>query len=292
MLDTYCLILILYRGPEIFLYICRMNVRGATQNLWEFGGNNTNNLSPCFHCHLRSRHLGLVYNDPSDFAIFGSIHWCLPALAYLVPVAILLGSLQWIQNTALSTRFSFWGTSRNLRGPGQMSRQGGEQWSCYFLSGIPLQQERCGQAHCHCATNSLQSWTSEAICTLHFPPVSKSLSETSHWQSDQVEQTHYAQFLGCQKEWSAVTWCCCKLGAFFFWLWRGWRLPLRWHLFCFRFIIVEPRFITSYDPGQEVTIMYNCFLRLGAHLNPMVLLVVVQETNKLCCSSSHVQFIC
>jgi len=63
-------------------------------------------LSPNFHRHLQSSHLGLVY-DPSDFAIFGSSHWSLPALACLVPVAILLGSLQWIRNTALSTRVSF-----------------------------------------------------------------------------------------------------------------------------------------------------------------------------------------
>ena len=64
-------------------------------------------LSPNLYCHLRSSHLGLVYNDPSDFAIFGSTHWSLPALACLVPVAILLGSLQWIWNAALSTRVSF-----------------------------------------------------------------------------------------------------------------------------------------------------------------------------------------
>ena len=29
-------------------------------------------LSPNFNRHLRSRHLGLVYNDPSDFDVFGS----------------------------------------------------------------------------------------------------------------------------------------------------------------------------------------------------------------------------
>ena len=33
-----------------------------------------------------------------------------------------------------------------------MSRQGGEQWSCSFLSGIPSQRARCVQAHCHGAT--------------------------------------------------------------------------------------------------------------------------------------------
>ena len=63
--------------------------------------------SPNFHRRLRCSHLGLVYNDPSDFAIFGSTHWSLPALACLVPVAILLGSLQWIRNAALSTGVSF-----------------------------------------------------------------------------------------------------------------------------------------------------------------------------------------
>ena len=51
---------------------------------------------------------------------------------HVVPVAILLGSLQWIRNAALSTRFSFSRTRGNRRGPGQVSRQGGEQWSCYF----------------------------------------------------------------------------------------------------------------------------------------------------------------
>jgi len=60
-------------------------------------------LSPNFHRHLRSSHHGLVYNDPSDSAIFGSTHLNLPALACLVPVAILLGPLQCIRNAALLT---------------------------------------------------------------------------------------------------------------------------------------------------------------------------------------------
>jgi len=38
--------------------------------------------------------------------------------------------------------------------------------------------------------------------------------------------------------------------------------------------------------------MYNSSLRLGAHLNPKVLLVAQETRNKLCCNSSHVQFIC
>ena len=64
-------------------------------------------LNPNYHHHLRSSHLGLIYNDPSDFATFGSTHWSLPALASLVSVAILLGHLQWRRNIALSTRVLF-----------------------------------------------------------------------------------------------------------------------------------------------------------------------------------------
>jgi len=73
-------------------------------------------LSPNFHRHLRSSHLGLVNNDPSDFATFGSTLWVLPALACLVSAATLLGSLQWRRNVALSTGVSFSGTHRNRRG--------------------------------------------------------------------------------------------------------------------------------------------------------------------------------
>ena len=36
---------------------------------------------PNFHSHLWSSHLEFVYNDPSDFAIFGISIWSLPALA-------------------------------------------------------------------------------------------------------------------------------------------------------------------------------------------------------------------
>jgi hypothetical protein len=64
-------------------------------------------LSPNFHHHFQSSHLGLVHNDPSDFATFGSTHWSLLALARLVSVAILLGPLQWRRNFALSTGVSF-----------------------------------------------------------------------------------------------------------------------------------------------------------------------------------------
>ena len=70
-----------------------------------------------------------------------------------------------------------------------------------FLSGIPSQRVRYVQAHCHGATTSLRSSTSQAVCASHFPSVvTKPRSKTSHRQSDQVEQTPYAQFLECQKE--------------------------------------------------------------------------------------------
>ena len=64
-------------------------------------------LSPNFHHHLRSSHLGLAYNNSSDFVFFGSTHWSLPALVCLVPVVILLVCLQWIRNSTLSTRVSY-----------------------------------------------------------------------------------------------------------------------------------------------------------------------------------------
>ena len=40
-------------------------------------------------------------------------------------------------------------------------------------------------------------------------------SKTSHWQSDQVELTPYAQFLECLEKWSSLTWCCCEICALF-----------------------------------------------------------------------------
>jgi len=45
-------------------------------------------LSPNFHRHPCS-YLGFLYNDPSDFVIFGSTHWIQPAWACLVHVACL-----------------------------------------------------------------------------------------------------------------------------------------------------------------------------------------------------------
>jgi len=143
------------------------------------------------------------------------------------------------------------------------------------------------QANCHGATISFRSSTSQAVCTSHFASVvSKPRSKTSHWNKLLMHNSSNVQ----KKDQHCLD-VAANL-ARFFQSRRRWRLPLRRLLLCFWVIIVQPCFITSYDPGQEVRIMSNCFLQLGAHLNPMVSLVIVQETrNKLCCNSSHVQFI-
>ena len=137
-------------------------------------------LRPTFHCHLRSSHLGLVYNNPSGFAISGSTHLSLLALACLVPVAILLGPLQWIWNTTLSTEFHFREhieiTGGQVRWVGRVGNIG----HVIFLSEIPSQRARCVQAHCHGATTSIRSSISQAVCASHFPSViSKPRSKTS-----------------------------------------------------------------------------------------------------------------
>jgi len=89
------------------MYVCMYVRKWGYPKFREFVRNNMNTLSPNFHRHLQSSHLGLLYIDPIDFAIFGSTYWSLPALACLVPVAILLASLQWIRNAALWTGVSF-----------------------------------------------------------------------------------------------------------------------------------------------------------------------------------------
>ena len=182
--------------------------------------------------------------------------------------------------------------TQKSQGAGQVSRQGGEQWSCYFLSGIPSQWARWVQVHCHGATISLRSSSSQAVCASHFPSVvSKPRSKTSHWQSDQVEQTPYAQFLECQKKWISI----------------GLMLLRTWRAFFGRgedgvFHCVDWCFISgsqsyTHDSSPVMTLdrkLGSClsFLQLGAHLYPVVSPVIVQETrNKLCCNSSHVQFI-
>jgi hypothetical protein len=104
-------------------------------------------LSPNFCCHLWSSHLGLVYSS-SDFAIFGSTHWSLPMLAYLLWFCLDL--FNGYEMLPFQPEFHF-----------------REQWSCFFFwSGIPSQQARCVQAHCHGATTSLCS--SARMCW-HYP---------------------------------------------------------------------------------------------------------------------------
>ena len=174
-----------------------------------------------------------------------------------------------------------------------MSRQGGEQWSLYiFLRGIPSQRARCVQAHCHGATTSFRSSTSQAVCASHFPSVVSKprvrlpIDSLTRWYNFLMHNSSNVQ--KNNQQWLDVS---ANLGRLFR-SQRGWCLPLRRLLLCFWVIIVQPWFITSYNPGQEVRIMSNCFLQLGAHLNPMVSLVIVQGMrNKLCCNSSHVQFI-
>jgi hypothetical protein len=172
-----CLYVIFYHVFKILL----ISVRGPTkisENLlvitWILI------LSSNFHRHLWSGYLGLVYNDSSDFATFGSTHWSLPVLACLASVAILLGPFEWRRNVVLSTEVHF---REHVEIAG--ARSGGKQWARYFLWGIFSQRARCVQAHCHSVTTSFRSSTSQADCALHFASVvSKSRSKTSHWQSE------------------------------------------------------------------------------------------------------------
>ena len=82
-----------------------------------------------------------------------------------------------------------------------MSRQGGEQWSCYFFARNSLTtSEVCAGALSWC-NNQSPFFTSQAVCASHFPSVvSKPRNKIPHLQSDQVEQTPYAQFLECKKD--------------------------------------------------------------------------------------------
>ena len=234
--------------PHILSIVASDSFHGLPVDLWW-------NFSVC-NFHHWSSHLGLVYTDSSDFAIFGSTHWSLLALACLVPVVILLRSLQWIQNTALWTGVSFYGTHRNCRGPVEVSRQGGEWWSGYFLSGIPSQQARCVQVHCHGATTSLCSSTFQAICASHFPsvvskPRSKKILIDSLTRWNKLLIHNSSNVKKNDKHWLDVA---ANL-ARFFQLRRERCLPLRRLLLCSWVIIVQPWFMTSYDPGQEVRIM-------------------------------------
>jgi hypothetical protein len=174
------------------------------------------------------------------------------------------------------------------------------RWSCYFFTGIPSQWATCVQPRCRGAMTGLCSSTSQAVCTSHFhsvisKPRSKEFPLTV-WPGGTNSLCTASQMKGEGGKKEGVNSIDLMLLAAnlarFSRSRRGRRLPLRTLLHCFRVIIVQLWFITSYDPGHEVRIMSNSFLQLSAHLNLMVLLVTIQETmNKLRCNSSRVQLI-
>ena len=199
-------------------------IRGATHNFWEFARNNMINYwSPNFHCHLWSSHLGLVYNDPSDFCHFWMHSLKSAGVSMFSTCSILLGYLQWTWNVTLSTRVSFHGTRRNRREPSQVSRQGGDGGHVIFLQEFPHNGRRV------CSRVVVVQWPVSVLPRLRpfAPHISTRSSQNlavknSHWQSDQVEQTPYAQLLkwrgrgekrGGKQHWLDVAGC--KLGALF-----------------------------------------------------------------------------
>jgi hypothetical protein len=79
-----------------------------------------------------------------------------------------------------------------------------------------------------------------------------------------------------------------------YFLWMGWRWThlLGLLLLCFRFIPLNPTFITSYDLGKEVWVVSDLLLKLHAALQLMLLLIITQQPwHKFCSNLSHVQFI-
>jgi len=258
-------------------------VQGTTHNFWEFACNNMNTyFSPNFHCHLWSSHLGLVYNNPSDFAIFRSTHWSLLALACLVPVAILLGFLQWTQNSALSTGLSF---REHIEIAGDHVRRVGRVGNGgRVLFGQELPHNERGV--CSCIVVVQQPVSVLPHLRLFAPHIFPQLFQNLAVKIPVDSLTRWNKLLmrnslNVKKNYQHWLDVAVNL-AYFFRSQRGWHLPLWRLLLCFQVIILQPWFIISYDPGQEVRIMSNCFLQLGAHLNLMVLLVIVQETrNKL-----------
>jgi hypothetical protein len=64
---------------------------------------------------------------------------------------------------------------------------------------------------------------------------------------------------------------------------------------CFRFIPINPTFITSYDLGKEVCVDPDLLLKFFAELQPMLLLIVSQSQqlgHEFCRNLPHVEFIC
>lgn len=55
---------------------------------------------------------------------------------------------------------------------------------------------------------------------------------------------------------------------------------------------IYPTFITSYDPGKEVWVIYDLILKFHADCQQMLLLVVSQQPwHEFCSIPSHVLFV-
>jgi hypothetical protein len=111
-------------------------------------------LSPNFHHHLWSSHLGLVYNDSSNFAIFGSTHWSLPALACLVPVVILFDLFNGYETPPIQPEFHFREQADITGGQVRWADRLGNSGHVFFCQEFP--HEWCVQAHCDDATTSFR----------------------------------------------------------------------------------------------------------------------------------------
>ena len=65
-----------------------------------------------------------------------------------------------------------------------------------------------------------------------------------------------------------------------------------WGVLRFRFIPINPTFITSYDLGKEVWVDPDLLLKFRAALQPMLLLIVTQQPgHEFCRNLPHVEFI-
>ena len=255
--------------------------------------------SPNFHCHLQSSHLLLVYNDPSNFAIFGSTHWSLPALLCLVPIGILLG----YEILPFQSKFHFREHGELTGGQVRWARRVRISGHAIFCQEFPhnewgvcrrivmVQKPLSFLPHLrlfapHIFPQSPQNLTVKIPIDI-LTRWNKLIMHNSSNVIIIIIINIYIYIYKNDQHWFDVA---TNLACFFH-LRRGWCLPLWKLLLCFWVIIVQPWFITSYNSVREVMITSNCFLQLGAHLNPMVLLVIVQETrNKLSHNSSHVQF--
>ena len=76
----------------------------------------------------------------------------------------------------------------------------------------------------------------------------------------------------------------------FLWSRRWCRVPLGWHLLCFRVIPVNPAFVTSDYRGHEVRIVLGSLTEVSANWHAIILLLRRQETgHKFRWQTSHLQ---